>query len=446
VAKGTLFRRINLTLGLIGVVAIFVTYGVITGWNPLPGWANWVENVTIRKLSTPATTWTARSGNEPDAAAVLPTAIVVASDGNVESYDPVTGIRYWSLPDVWAGVAGDKEPVVVVGRQTADGVKDGFDAYDPISGAKLWGIDEKAGVWTYSDRILILHCPSGDGCTLRSIDPQSEKQDWSIPINAPGRPLTGFQPSLVAVTPVASVYAKSLAAMPVPTPALIGLRMGDQIHVIDTVHGKALHVFTPDKTQRIVVTPDIVLSDTATLRGNSCYYQESGLDPATGRQIWHENGYNLGTSSGLGCDQRHDESGGGDMILGTNTAGRDLVLDASTGHLRYTAPAGEHVVAMDATLAVLSSTDGDEIHAIDLGTGKQLWSQASHRDATVGVMPDYVVSADPTDAGKITAYGRRTGDALLTVVSGSTVLGAGPSSLIINIGRTLGPLPVLPGS
>jgi len=63
---------------------------------------------------------------------------------------------------------------------------------------------------------------------------------------------------------------------------------------------------------------------------------------------------------------------------------------------------------------------------------------------TVGVAPGFVVATDPTEMGKLIVYGRQTGATALSVTSGATILGIGPSSLIINIGRTIGPLSVTP--
>ena len=99
-------------------------------------------------------------------------------------------------------------------------------------------------------------------------------------------------------------------------------------------------------------------------------------------------------------------------------------------------------IGPDATEYRLIGKDGKTMRAIDLENGKQLWSQPTNRDASVGITPDFVLVADPEKAGKLLAYGRRTGQLLLNVVSGSTVLGIGETTIIINIGRSLGPLSI----
>jgi hypothetical protein len=437
-AKGKAFGRINRVFGLIGLIAIVVTYSIITGWNPLPGWANWVQNVTVRKLATPGTAWTVRAGDEPRSATVLNRAIIVSTEGSVEARDPSTGAKLWTQADSWAGVAGGVSPVVVVGRP----VGSGFDVYDPVSGIRLWQSNGKAGVWTYADMILTLTCSSGSHCTLRSLDPGDGKPRWKLDINGPGGPLLRFDQSTPAIVPVASDYAPSIRALPAAAPELIGLPMGGRIHVISTKSGTALHVFTPSRTQRTVVAPKDVITSTAELHGNQCYYSETGNDPATGEVLWQHTNYNLRTSSGLGCDQRHDPTGGGDKLLATDTAGRDVVLSASSGKQVFRADAGEHVVAMDASVAITRIASGKTMRAIDLSSGKVLWTQPTNGDASIGIAPQFVLVADPRGPGKLLAYARSSGQPLLDVVSGSTVLGIGDSEIIVNIGRTLGPLSV----
>ena len=437
-AKGRASGRISRVFGLIGLLAVVATYSIVTGWNPLPGWANWVENVTVRKLSTPGTAWTVRAGDEPESATVLSRAIVVSTEGTVEARDPSTGAKLWTQADSWAAVAGSDSPVVVVGRP----VGSGFDVYEPVSGIRLWQSGGKAGVWTYADMILTLTCSGGTHCVLRSLDPTDGKTRWSLHIEGPGGPLMGFDQSMSAIVPVASAYAKTIRALPTAAPALIGLPMGDQIHVISTRSGTALHVFDPGRTQRVVVAPKDVIVATAELHGNQCYYSETGNDPETGEVLWQHTTYNLRTSSGLGCDQRHDPAGSGDKLLATDTSGRDVVLSAGGGKQLFRAGAGEHVVAMDANEAVTRTADGKTMRAIDLSSGKVLWTQPTNSDTSIGIAPQFVLVADPKGPGKLLAYARESGAPLLDVVSGSTVLGIGQDGIVINIGRTLGPLSV----
>jgi len=50
-AKGGAFRKFQTILGLIGILSLLVMYSVVTGWNPLPSWADWIRNHTDVTLS-----------------------------------------------------------------------------------------------------------------------------------------------------------------------------------------------------------------------------------------------------------------------------------------------------------------------------------------------------------------------------------------------------------
>jgi outer membrane protein assembly factor BamB len=434
------FGRVKGTFALLGVVSIVVIYAIITGWNPLPGWANWVQNVSLTKLASPAPAWSERVGNQPSAATVTPTGIVVATGGSVEVRDPVTGKLLWSRPDSWAGVAGSSAPVVVVGRE----VGAGFDVYDVTTGVLMWSMHSKSGVWPYADMVLVLKCSSGSHCTLAARNPSTGKTQWSSAINGPGGPLYGFRHSLSTPSVVASAYADPLRAVTTDAPPFLGLPMGDQIHVIKTSNGRVGHVFTSDASTRYVVADREVISANTTERGSQCYYMATGLDPMSGSSDWQKSGIDLRTSSSLGCEQHKSPSGSGDALIATDTSGRDIVISASSGAQLFRAATGERVIAMDPQIAIVKSVDGHSIRAVSLNNGRQLWSQPAVKGMTVGVAPGFVVATDPNVMGKLIVYGRQTGATTLSVTSAATILGIGPNSLIINIGRTIGPLAVTP--
>ena len=50
-AQGRLVGRIEAFLGLIGIIALVVTYSILTGWNPLPKVQSWLAGVTSTTLS-----------------------------------------------------------------------------------------------------------------------------------------------------------------------------------------------------------------------------------------------------------------------------------------------------------------------------------------------------------------------------------------------------------
>jgi outer membrane protein assembly factor BamB len=429
--------RIRGLFAIVGVLSIGIIYAIVTGWNPLPGWADWLQNISVTKLSTPAPLWTARVGNQPNAATVLPTGIVISTGGSVEVRNPGAGTLVWSREDSWAGVAGGAQPVVLVGRP----VKAGFDVYDLGSGVFLWGENDKAGVWAYQDKILILTC--GKTCTLKAVSTADGVKLWSTEIPADGSTrLMGFNHGLAGVGPVASAFAGPAGALPGLAPHLIGLPMAGKVRVIDTRNGHPQHVFTPDDATRIVVAGDYVVASSASMRSDQCYYQATGMDPATGRQLWQQPGIDLRTSTPLGCEAANNPVGVDADLVAIDTSGRDVVIDSADRSVVFRTDPGERIVAMDAKIAIVRKAGGRAIRAFDLATGHALWSVDLAKSAAVGIAADYVVVADPTQMGSITIYSRQAGVVETTVKSNASVLGFGPASVLLNIGRTIGPLSV----
>lgn len=438
-AQGKAIARIQAIFGLFGVVALVIMYGLITGWNPLPRWGDWLRNATVRTLSTPHTSWTVRAGDQPSAATVLSQTIIVMAEGSVEAREPLTGARLWTRNDSWAVVAGDTQPVVLVGRS----IGTGFDVYDANSGVRLWQSDEKAGIWAYSNMILVLNCAKSYSCTLRALEPVDGKVIWSLPITGGGGSQIGLGHPFAAIGPISPAYADSFAAIPSPAPPIIGLPAGDQIHVVSTANGKALHIYQSNASTRVALAAGTVLVATATLHGNNCYYTVQGRDPVTDRVLWSRNGYNLKTSEELGCDQRYDPVGGGDAVLAVDISGRDVLLDAHSGQILFRAPAGQHVVATDGKIAMVRTADAHSLRAIKLSDGRQIWTHPAGRSALVGVAPNAVLITDPA-AEHLTVLDPTSGLPMLDAASGATILGIGTNVIIINIGRSFGPLPITP--
>ncbi|HEY2791295.1 MAG TPA: PQQ-binding-like beta-propeller repeat protein [Micromonosporaceae bacterium] len=432
------YGRVRGTFALMGLVSIVVIYAIVTGWDPLPGWGNWLENVTARNLSTPSPVWSKRAGDEPDSATVLPNGIVVVEEGSVEVRDPTTGAVDWTRAASWAGVAGGAAPVVMVGRP----VGNGFDVYDVTTGLRIWGSNDKAGIWPYADKVLMLTCSGPSTCVLRSVDPGTGRAHWSTTINGSGAGLYGFQHTLAGLTQVSSAYATPLRGVQEPAPELIGLPMAGSIHVINTGNGRQLHTFASTAATRVVVTDHYVIASSAVMRGSQCYYSVVARSPSTGGQLWQRSGIDLRTAAGLGCESSSNPYGSGDDLLGIDIGGHDIVVSASSGNVLFQARTGERVVAMDTRMAVVRTADHKSLRAVTLGSGHQQWEQGAQRSALVGVAPDFVLVADPTGEGKLVAYARQSGAALLSVTSTATVLGIGSNLIMIYIGRTIGPLAV----
>jgi outer membrane protein assembly factor BamB len=439
-AKGRAIGRFEATLGLVGVVALIVTYSIITGWNPLPSWANWLKDQTVRTLATPAPTWVIRAGDEPTSAAVFDRVIVVSSEGSVEGRDALTGVKLWSYQAGWSGAAGNTQPVVAVGRPLGSG----FDVYDAVSGATLWHRDDKEAVWPYQNMVLTLRCPQEFSCVLSALKPADGNTIWRQPINGAGKSLRGLRPAFASLAPISDTYTDSLTAMSQPAPALIGLSFDDDVHAVDTSNGHDLGTFRRTSTTRMVVADKEIIEATVSARGDTCYSTILARNPRTGSVIWRQPGYNARTAGGLGCEQHEDPVGAGSALLTSDPVGRDAVLSVRTGSVLFRAPVGDRVVATNGDIAVTRTADKKSLYAIDLSSGHRLWTRAADLHAEVGIAPHGVILADPVNE-KLVVLSPSTGAELLDVKSGATILGVGTHQVIVSIGRSLGPLSVSAG-
>src|SRR5215467_11174198 len=345
-AKGQRVSRIKSFFALLGVVSIFVIYGMVTGWNPLPGFAAWLRQATATQLSNPRPPWTVRAGDQPHSAVVLDSAIVVTADGSVEARDPRTGDLMWRKRDSWAGVAGDSQPVVIVGRTTDSG----FDVFDAKSGVRLWWDDGHDGVWPYTNMVLVMHCDGG--CHLIADDPVTGHPRWTAPFPTAGATLRGFARPFAALVPPTSSYTGALDAVPSPPPALIGMSAGGTVHVISTANGHDVQQFASGPAARVVVAGGVALVSSAARHGQDCVSTIAARDARTGAPLWQRVGYDPRTTSG-GCEQERDPSGGGDTVLVADPSGRDTLLDVARGGVVYQAPKGERVIATDGQVALV---------------------------------------------------------------------------------------------
>src|SRR5215211_2477195 len=114
-AQGRAAGRLGAVLGIVGVLALVVSYVLITGFNPVPGTLDWLDR--MRSVSQPETAWQVRLGGRPEVAVPAGPAVVVLMRGRVEVRDLRTGGQMWTRDVSWAAVAGaDAGAVVVAGR------------------------------------------------------------------------------------------------------------------------------------------------------------------------------------------------------------------------------------------------------------------------------------------------------------------------------------------
>ncbi len=428
------FARVQAVFCLLGVIALVVTYGIVTGWNPLPSWGNWLANINAGPLSKPATAWVKRAGNQPTTAAVIGNYIVVSTEGSVESRSLVNGEKMWSRPASWALAAGSDRSVVVVGRPAGKG----FDVYDIASGVLQWQKTENLGVYAYADRVLLLHCTSGR-CQLQSVDPATGDEGWNRTLTGTGQPLVGAGHGLAMLDPISSDYGGALSATPQPAPPYVALTMAGKMHVIRTGTGAEVTApVTVDTRSRSVVTGHEIVTTSSQYRNGKCLYAVSGFDLLNGAR-WSDPGYDTKTSSGLQCDERHDPVGGGGAVYAVDRSGRDVLLNVSNGHVLFTAKAKQHIEATDGDIAIVRSDDKKTLTAIRLDSGTTAWTWPVAATTTVGIANGAVVLCDPATE-HLTALTPADGSPYFNLKSGATVLGMGPHDVIINIGRSFGPV------
>jgi hypothetical protein len=428
VANGRVIGRFEAILGLVGLLALVVTYSLITKWNPLPAAGAWLAKAGTG-FSEPAAVWKVTVGNQPTDGTLASDAIVIGSQGNVEAYRSSSGEKLWAHDDDWAAVAGGGD-VVIVGRT---GKAHGYDAVDPDNGHQMWGVDNAIGVWTFTDLVVDLTCPDSLSCVVAARDPLTGAKRWTTPLVGNGRTLAGANKALSGLRSPGGVVGPQR-----PAPPLLGFPLNDQVQVVDTATGKRLHSYQDTQTTRVVLAGDHVLVTTVLYRDGHCRYAADGRDPTTDRLDWHLDGYDLHTTDGgLGCDQRKDPQGSGSVVVAFGPDNREQLLDSASGKAVYRAAEGEEFADVDGRVALVRSADAKLVKAIDLSTGSPAWSRVAGKTVKVGLGPGVAVFVDP-GAGQLAAVTEQHGQLLLNAKSGATVLGYSDNGLVINVGRTVG--------
>jgi hypothetical protein len=408
-------RSIRAALTFIGLIALVIAYLMVTGKNPLPAAGNAVTGLLARagSLSTPDAAWTERLGDQPTAATVVDHAVVVGTRSGAEVRDAADGRALWSREARWVAVAGDGAGTVVI---LGKGPDSGYDVADPVSGTVRWRDAAGLAVWAYRDALLSLACPAGKDCALSARSLADGARRWTVSLPAGARLLAGGHVSRADV------------------PALLGLPVDGRIQVVDTANGRRLREEANSAGTRVAVMDRRIIASTAERRGDGCRYSVEARD-AVGRVVWRKDGYDLGTASGAGCEQRRDPTGAQGVLVTTRADDRPAVLSTADGRDLWVGAPGESVVATDGSDAVVRAADS--IALIDLGGGGVRWRRPLSGDVTLTAHA--VVVADAA-GGRLVAYDRAGGAALVDVRTEAAVLGAGPNCLVVGRGRTIGPL------
>jgi outer membrane protein assembly factor BamB len=269
-------------------------------------------------------------------------------------------------------------------------------------------------------------------CTLTARVPVTGVTKWTAQLTGNGRTLAGANKALSGVHPLSGVTAPLR-----PAPPMLGFPLDDQVEVVSSASGTRLHSYRGTQTSRVVLADDHVLVTTVLYRDGHCRYSVDGRDPDGDQRDWHLDGYDLRTSSGLGCEQRKDPGGWGRYAVAVGPDNHELLLDASTGGKAFEAGNGESIVDADGRVALVRTADARSVRAVDLSTGSTVWTRSAGKSVKVGLGPGVAIFVDP-GADRLAAVNEQDGRVLLDAKSGATVLGYSTNGLVVSIGRTVG--------
>jgi len=440
VAGGRAFGRFEAALGVIGIAALTTTLVLTTDWDPVATlrldkvWA-WVSSPS--SLSTPPTTWTKRVAGQPTGAAVAGDVVIVTMRGVVEARDVRSGEVRWSRDGDWGAVAGDEgAAVAVVGKAHGHG----YDVVDPATATTRWSDGAAIAAWTYRDVILSLTCPGLSDCSLAARGPRDGAIRWKTALPGIGRALAGVNQPLLGSRELASSYVDALAGSPRPVPRLLGFPLNGRVQVVDTSTGTRLREERPSETTRIVVVGGRVVASTVVRRGGNCRYTLEAREANTGRTLWKKEGYDVHTASGAGCEQRRDPGGTENVLAATRGDNREVFLSIVDGTELWVGAPGESILATDGRYGLVRSADRTSVKEVDLRTGGPVWSRPAAANATVAITGRAVFITDVA-AGRLLALEPASKRVLLDVKSSATLLGYGPTGVVLHISRTIGFLP-----
>ena len=432
-AQGRAIGRFEAALGVVGLLALGISYVLLTGWNPVPAVLDWVDR--LGSLSRPEPAWKTRTGERPEYAMVSGRTVIVIMPGAVEARQAGTGEEVWSRAVPWASVAGDDvNAVVVVGREN----RRGFEVIDPETGAVRWNDDSAAGVWTYRESVLSMTCPKSDTCELTSRAPSNGQVRWRTALPGAGKVLAGLNHQLLGSRELAASTVDARVAAPLDLPSMLGFPLDGKVQVVNTGTGRRVGVAEGNSNTRVVVVGSRLLYSTAQRKGGQCRYALEARDPSTGQRVWRRDGCDLRTASGAGCEQRRDPSGGGGALAAVRGDNREVLLSAVTGAELWVGAAGEQVLATDGLIALVRAGNGKAVKAIDLGVRDTLWQHAAGDGVEASLNRN---AALIIDSGRVRAVEIGTGRVVVDVRTTARVVGCGPDSIVLVSGRTIGLLP-----
>lgn len=419
-------------LGIVGVLALVVSYVLITGWSPVPGVLGWLDR--LGAFSRPEAAWEARLGGRPDVAVLAGPAVVVLMRERVEARDARTGGQMWGRDVPWAAVAGAGTGAVVVAGRPG---RRGYEAIDPASGAVRWLDEQAVAVWTYRDVVLALTCGGLTECSLAAREPLDGAVRWRAGLPGAGKVLAGVNHQLLGSRSLAPPGIDARVGGPVEVPQMLGFPLSGKVQVIELESGRRVRQAEASATTRVVVVSGRLLYSTAKRREGQCRYTLEARDPHTGGVVWRREGYDLRTASGAGCEQRRDPAGGGGALAAIRGDNREVLIDAYGGRELWVGGPGERVLATDGLIALVRSGDGRSVRAADLGGGGDLWRREVSSDAEAWLTRHAAVFADGK-VGRVIAVEPGSGRLLVDAKTPARLVGVGADGLVLAAGRTLG--------
>ena len=430
-------------------VALTMTILVATRtWNPWPQArteiVQWWENFTA--LSDPDPKWSVRIGGAPDIAAVMTTGhVVVHTRGFLTGHDPADGRVTWDEEVQWALPAYD----VVVARlrpANPDAVAaptSGFVVLDPSDGGVLWADDAAQAVWAFADAIVDLTCDDGGGCRLRARNHQTDSERWSLTVPGEVRPIRGPNPALAGTRDPAEWFAEAAAGTPDPVPDLFGLEVDGRVYIVDTFRPEYIREVVPPNGQtRVAVANDRYLYVQARPGPAGCVYRVEAFNYQTAAPEWSRDGYSLDTASGAGCEQRRQPLGrDGQLVVNTSDGHPRLVLAQQRDDSvpKWVGESGEHILAVDSELAVILGADRQTLRLVDLQRAERptIWTYKTGFDPEAALIGERLIIRDADKATLLVVS--RTGTVThLRVSTKSSIIGYGPTGLILASGRKVG--------
>jgi outer membrane protein assembly factor BamB len=430
-----------MTLALAGTLLISTQ-----AWDPRAAVASWWAKFTT--LSDPAPLWETRVGGVPDLAALTASYAIIASRGFVDGYRQVDGEHTWHAEVNWVLPAGD---VVVLQQRPKDPDKDtahgrGYSVVEPANGGVIWGDQAALAVWVYADLILDLVCPDSGDCQVRAhAHRDGGHLLWAAAVPAAARTISGPNPGLTGTRDPAEWFAAVAAGTPGPVPPVIGLTVNGRIQVIDTVAGTRVREFAPpDRQTRVAMANGRLLLSHAEPGSSGCRYWVEAVDAFTLAVQWRRDGYDLGSASGAGCEQRHDPFGTTNRLVAKGNDNIPRLLNVDTGDAVWSGTAGEEILATDGLLLVVAAADRRTVRVIDLIDAQQraVWTSAQGLGPEAAVTRDQIIVHNK-DEGKITVLQHYGSSNPRVVATKATLIGYGLRGVLVASGRRIGFVSIL---